>query len=426
VRVRWLLGAFFLFLLAVGGSIAAIRAATSGGTHADAETGGVVVFGPISIAVEGEIPGFDLAEVTVWQARPSPEPMFDISSLGPDRSFVAGRPSVAALTGLEGDVVYLGDRDGTPMIIHARAATQRNPWDHVYTFVMGRGDRRLLDATFPCCAFSYGGDEITPGIRATPDGGLVVQWLGTPASTSVVALAIDGEPVGFQRPVGGVVVMEIGASLPSLLVITALDASGTVLATTGLGPVPGVDTLRIGNVTGFAAPLCSVPQGADLLELHRLHAEGVLVDTAGPKGDPEYSEWLREGSAATALGRLSDIFEDLELNWAVDYLRQLIVVTVDPDTPLGPVVAAIAEAVGTDLRVEVHPRCVRLAQTRDVTAALIARDWHPEAADAMYGWGVDITGRVVVVLDTGSAALEDTLVDRFGSVVHVSVRDLVP
>lgn len=218
--------------LIAGGLIFTIRVATSSGTDADAETGGVVVLGGLRIAVQRQIPGYDLPNATVWEARPAPEPMFDTSSLGPDRSFTPGKPSVAALAGLEGDVVYLGDHEGAPMILHARAAPRRNPWDHIYTFVMGRGDRRLVDATFPCCAFSYGDDgTIDPQMDWPIPGNPIVQWLGTPASTSIVAVAVDGEPIGFQRPSGGIVTMDLGVSPPFPVTFTAFDASGDVLAT---------------------------------------------------------------------------------------------------------------------------------------------------------------------------------------------------
>lgn len=239
--VRWLVGGLLVFSLIAGGLLLAIRVTTSSGTNADAETGGVVVLGELRVAVQREIPGYDVPNVTVWEARPAPEPKFDTSSLGPDRSFTPGKPSTAALVGLEGDVVYLGDHEGDPMILHARAAPLRNPWDHIYTFVMGRGDRRLLDATFPCCAFSYGDDgTIDPAVVLQTPGNPIVQWPGTPGSTSIVAVAVDGAPIGFQRPAGGIATMELGVSPPFLVTLTAFDASGHVLATTVLefGPIP--------------------------------------------------------------------------------------------------------------------------------------------------------------------------------------------
>ena len=90
-------------------------------------------------------------------------------------------------------------------------------------FFTGHGDRRILDATFPCCAFSYDQDgTISPGVLwPRPVGGPIVQWLGAPPSTSVVGIEVDGEPVGFQRPAGGIVTMELSASPPLVITITS-------------------------------------------------------------------------------------------------------------------------------------------------------------------------------------------------------------
>jgi hypothetical protein len=243
--MRWLAGGFLVLVSISIGMGFAFRAATSSGTNADPLTGGVVVLGVLRIEVEREVGGFDLPDITVWQALAAPRSEFDTRSLGPDRSFTHARPSADALEGLEGDVVYLGDDDGRPMIIHARGAPRRNPWDHVYTLFTGRGDRRLVDATFPCCAFSYeDGGTIYPGAWvSTPPDGWTVQWLGTPAATSLVAIAVDDEPIGFQRPAGGIVTLDLTASPPVVVTLTAFDALGRVLTTTDLGlqPIPDWD-----------------------------------------------------------------------------------------------------------------------------------------------------------------------------------------
>lgn len=91
--VLWPAGGLLVFSLIAGGLIFTIRVATSSGTDADAQTGDVVVLGQLRIAVQREIPGYDMPNATVWEARPAPEPTFDTSSLGPDRSFTPGQPS---------------------------------------------------------------------------------------------------------------------------------------------------------------------------------------------------------------------------------------------------------------------------------------------------------------------------------------------
>jgi hypothetical protein len=212
----------------------AIRATTSSGTDADPETGGVVVLNRLRIPVDRELPGYELSDATVWEASPAPQAEFDTSSLGPDWSFSPGQPPLTAFAGLEGDVVYLGDQNGQPMILHATATVERNVWDHIYAFFTGDGDRRVLDGTFPCCALGQEDRDGTfdPGVLwPRPAGGPIVQWLGAPPSTSVVGVEVDGEPVSFQRPAGGIVTMELEMSPPFVVTITAFDSGGDVLAT---------------------------------------------------------------------------------------------------------------------------------------------------------------------------------------------------
>ena len=230
---QWLLGGLLVVAVTLIGLSVVIRATTSDGTQADPETGGVVVLNRLRIPVDRELPGYELPDATVWEASPAPQAEFDTSSLGPDWSFSPGQPPLAAFAGLEGDVVYLGDQNGKPMILHATAAVERNPWDHIYALFTGHGDRRILDATFPCCAFGNDQDEtVSPQVLwPRPVGGPIVQWLGAPLSTSVVAIEVDGEPVGFQRPAGGIVTMELSASPPLVITITAFDSAGNALAT---------------------------------------------------------------------------------------------------------------------------------------------------------------------------------------------------
>lgn len=231
-RVLWGPAAIVVIVL---GMMAAIRWATVDGTQADPETGGVVVLGGIAMAVERALPGYELEDAAVWEASQAPPPEFDPSSLGPDRSFTPGEPPIGVFGGLEGDIVYFGYQDGEAMILHATAAVERNPWDHIYSFFTGHRDRRILDATFPCCAVGLNEVDgiVYPEVllQAPVIGGPVVQWLGVPASTAVVAVLVDGEEQGYQRPVGGIVTMELDVEPPFVVAVTAYDATGAVLLT---------------------------------------------------------------------------------------------------------------------------------------------------------------------------------------------------
>jgi len=214
----------------------AIRLATADGTDADPKTGGVVVISGLRVPVERQLTEFSIGDVTVWQGSDGPMARFDTSGLGSDRSFSPGQPSPEALVGLSGDVIYLGEFDGRSLIVFGGEAPARNPWDYVYEFVMGHGDRRLLDATFPCCTGTGGDPDI---VRDWPWTEAVnAQWLETPAATSVVAFEVDGRAIGFQRPVGRIVNLPVSATLPYLVTFTAYGASGTVLVSHDLEVVP--------------------------------------------------------------------------------------------------------------------------------------------------------------------------------------------
>ncbi len=118
------------------------RAVVGDGPVADPLTGGTVKVAMLEIPVAAAVPGFDAGDRIVWQGEAAPTPSFNTAGLGPDLSFTPGRPPDNAAEGLQGDAVYLGDHDGVAMILFAEAAPLRNPWDHVYEFVAGHGDRR--------------------------------------------------------------------------------------------------------------------------------------------------------------------------------------------------------------------------------------------------------------------------------------------
>ena len=213
------------------------RSVIAGATNADPLTGGTVEIAVLQVPVTGTITNVSDSGPTVWQGRQSPVPTFDLTTLGPDRSFHTGTPSPSVVAGLEGNVVYLGEDEGRAMILYAAQAPTRNPWDHAYEFFTGHGDRRLLSATFECCAMSFNDDgTVDPQawLLDLEDGDeAIVQWMSVPVDTAIVAYQVDGEPAGFQRPVGQVASLMLVRQPPYDVTITAYDTTGTVLQTFG-------------------------------------------------------------------------------------------------------------------------------------------------------------------------------------------------
>ncbi|MFQ5555828.1 MAG: hypothetical protein ACE5GC_10725 [Acidimicrobiia bacterium] len=168
---------------------------------------------------------------TVWLAAPGPEPRFDTSSLGPDRSFAPGSFDPDALEGVSGAVVYLGDLDGKPVILYAREAPLRNPWDSVYAFFMGHGDRRYVASSIGL-DLGFGGsvDEDRGSAGVSTD---LAWWLALPDETSVVAYERFGQPIGFQRVTGRTSLYPGTWLSGSGVAMRALDADGAELASFG-------------------------------------------------------------------------------------------------------------------------------------------------------------------------------------------------
>ncbi len=159
--------------------------------------------------MSGALPGLAEGEPTVWVAEPGPQPHFDPAVLGRDRSFVPRTLEVEAVEGTGGAVVHLGDLDGEPVLVFAEEAPRRNPWDYVYAFFMGHGDRRIFCASFGC---RVGVDTIDEEAGSFVVGAGLVQWLAVPAGTSVVAFEFDGAPYGYQRPAGRIPASDPGGN----------------------------------------------------------------------------------------------------------------------------------------------------------------------------------------------------------------------
>ena len=221
----------------VGALGLATRSIFAGSTNADADTGGIVEIAMLEIPVLGTIPEVSGDAHTVWQGQPAPDPRFDTAVLGPDLSFEQRTPTGSVVEDMSGNLVYLGDAEEDAMILFAAEAPTRNPWDYVYKYFTGHGDRRLLSATFDCCAMSFDDKgKVYPQVHLLDlESGdvAIAQWLAVPPDTSVVALLVDDEAVGFQRPIGRVASFVLERQPPYETTMIAYDAAGNPLETSG-------------------------------------------------------------------------------------------------------------------------------------------------------------------------------------------------
>jgi len=194
----------------------------------------VVEIADLAVATTDTEPVF--SEPDVWLGLSGPAPMFDTSELGPDLSFTPGRPSVGDLDDEVERAVYLGDLDGEPQYLFSGPAP--SIWDTIFEIVDGNFSGDVLGTTLNCCS---GGDmdhtEGLPGFSYSTatdaEGGvttevITAEWLGLSTEVSVVAFRLDGDFIGWQTPVGGVVTLRLD-ELPEEYMAVAFDASGQEL-----------------------------------------------------------------------------------------------------------------------------------------------------------------------------------------------------
>ena len=194
----------------------------------------VVEIADLAVAITDTEPAF--SDPHVWYGLSGPAPLFDTSELGPDLSFTPGQPAVGDLDDEVKRAVYLGDLDGEPFYIYSAPAP--SIWDTIFEIVDGNFSGDVLGTTLNCCT---GGDmdhaEGLPGFSYSTttdaEGGvtaevITAEWRGPPTDVSVVAFRLDGDFIGWQTPVGGVVTLRLD-ELPEEYLAVAFDASGQEL-----------------------------------------------------------------------------------------------------------------------------------------------------------------------------------------------------
>jgi len=209
-----------LVVVAVGaGSIALLGQPGIDRTAAGSGLVSTVSIGGFEVAVDGLVPGFEAQEI--YRAGSSPPPAFPTDGFGSEQPFDIAAPSTVDVEAVDGPSIYLGDY---PLIGSSGL---------LYTDTDGLACLHLegvwcIDTTDEQAgALQW---TIEPTSSDPTDGATtVVAWYGLPPQTSIVTATVDEAPVGWQRVTGGAAALSVPINFGSDLVLTAYDASGTMI-----------------------------------------------------------------------------------------------------------------------------------------------------------------------------------------------------
>lgn len=202
----------------------------------------VVEISDLEVAVESATP-FAL-NPDVWIGWMHPRPEFDTFHLGPDLTFTSGTPSPDDLEDRVLSAVYLGEAEEEPFYIYS--VNPPTPIDRVFEIKDGNLSGEILGTTLNCC---LGGDlDIPggfPGVSSEKSGDLPTvtsaEWIGLTPDVSVVAFMVDGEFIGWQTPVGGVVGIRLDHQPGAAVTLIAYGTNGEEMGRHGPSPMFGFD-----------------------------------------------------------------------------------------------------------------------------------------------------------------------------------------
>jgi hypothetical protein len=148
--------------------------------------------------------------------------------------------------------VYLGELEEEPFYVYSSNAP--SIWDQIFEVIGGNFSGDVLGTSLGCCS---GGDmdheEGLPGFSHSQTSGepdvITAEWLGLSLDVSVVAFRIDGEYIGWQRPVGGAASIRLDR-LPDEYLAVTFDAHGQELDRFGphqMEPTLDIATLEDGR-----------------------------------------------------------------------------------------------------------------------------------------------------------------------------------
>jgi hypothetical protein len=269
-----------------------------------------------------------LTDPSVWLGLPGPAPQFDTSEYGPDLSFAPGVPQAGDLDDRVTGAVYLGELDKKPFYLYASGAPSVFDW--ITEIMSGNFSGQIIGTPLDCCT---GGDMDRegglPGVSVSQMGQqppvMVAQWLGLSPDVSVVAYQFNGQFIGWQTPVGGVVALK-PAVVPDEYEMVAFDAEGRELDRYGpyAGPAFG-DTATISFI---------LRQGGSEIQPEDLPTQDLrdLIDFqptddlfAVPVGEYEVYVLVDESGAPHLFATSCDVVESADLpGWSGTCLERTI------------------------------------------------------------------------------------------------------
>ena len=197
----------------------------------------------LEVAVESVTPNW--TEPDVWVGWMHPAPEFDTTNFGTDRTFTLGEPSESDLGDRVLSAVYVGDYEGEPFYIYS--VPPPTIQDRVFEIASGNLSGEILGTTHGCCSSGdmdlEGGLPGLSGERSGEEEPLITaEWLGLDPNISVVAVEVDGQSIGWQTPVGGVISMRLTYDPGAEVSLVSFTADGQEVERYGPWPIFDFDS----------------------------------------------------------------------------------------------------------------------------------------------------------------------------------------
>lgn len=204
-----------------------------------------------------------------------------------------------------------------------------------------------------------------------------------------------------------------------LLLLAVFSATGDATTAEG-GAADGIVV--------STTPLCSFPDQSGLAAQAVPTEAGHLAHEDWAANDAAQADIIAINGALDTLARApasSDTPEDLPMTWAMtsgiigttlDNVSQSLVVAIDPNLVDANVVKRLLLPVAGQIQIEIVPGCHSVAELAAAHDVIEAREWHPDARRASYGYYYDVAEAAFVFTFSkddanAAAALEKALTD---------------
>ena len=162
-------------------------------------------------------------------------------------------------------------------------------------------------------------------------------------------------------------------------------------------------------------------------------------------GHWSHEDWLAKTSSQDAVFRIHEALGDLPaltgsgaastpetetlasraangvVGVTADNVKQRFVVVVDSSVVSLEVVGRALREINSELPIEVRPSCRSIAQLATAENTLRARQWHPSASEASYGYYMDpATASFKVTFSSNDTEVAQSLKDSLGDTVEIT------